>query len=181
MDPDTDRLQLAKGKYSAPNLTYQEGKAEDISGGNYDVVFSNFVLHWCEDKDIVFKQVMRSLKEGGKFGFVCSNFNVAEQFCTPGMLSVESREHIINATHIPSTEDIHKLIEANGFQVAYLHEHICEWKFDSVSKLIEFFMTHYSEYGRHHYNADAMKKQYGDGEIVFKMPCTTAILVKAHT
>ena len=72
MDPDTDRLQLAKEKYSAPNLTYQEGKAEDISGGNYDVVFSNFVLHWCEDKDIVFKQVMRSLKEGGKFGFVCS-------------------------------------------------------------------------------------------------------------
>ena len=180
IDPDIERLQLAMEKYSAPNLTYQEGTAEDITESDFDAVFSNSVLHWCEDKDAVFKQVKRSLKKGGQFGFVTpNNFDIAEQFCTPAyMISEECREYIINKTYLPSTDDLHDMITVNEFQQTYMNEHIRDWRFESVGKLIEFYMTHFNEFGRHHYNVEAMKRHYGDGEIIFKMPYTTVILVK---
>ena len=179
IDPDEERLQLARKKYPGPNLTYQEGTAENIPRGVYDFVFSNSVLHYCEDKDKVFKQVKKSLKKGGKFGFVTpNNFDAIEQFCTPAdMLSVECRENLINKTHIPRTEELRNIMSVNGFQITYMQEHIREWKFEGVSELIQFLMTHYRDFGRQHYNAEAMKRRYGDGEIVFKMPYTTATLV----
>ena len=62
-------MSLAKKMYTADNLEYYEGKAEDIPGTDYDIVFSNYVLHWCMDKDLVFKQVSKCLKKGGKFVF----------------------------------------------------------------------------------------------------------------
>ena len=45
IDPDTERLRLAKEMYSASNIEYLERSAEDIPGGRYDLVFSNHVLH----------------------------------------------------------------------------------------------------------------------------------------
>ena len=69
IDPDVERLSLAKKMYTADNLEYYEGKAEDIQGTDYDIVFSNHVIHWCMDKDLVFQQVSKSLKKGGKFAF----------------------------------------------------------------------------------------------------------------
>lgn len=179
IDPDKKRLQLARKKYPGPNLTYQDGTEVDIPGGDYDIVFSNSVLHWCENKERVFKQIKKSLKKGGKFGFVTpTNFSPAKQFCTPAdMVSAECRQGLINTTYIPSTEELQNIIGVTGFQITYMHEHIREWKFEGVSKLIEFLMTHYNEYGRQHYNAEAMKRRYGDGEIVINIPYTTATLV----
>ncbi len=46
-------------KYSAENIEYLYGTAENLPGVDFkfDMVFSNHVLHWCEDKDLVLKQV----------------------------------------------------------------------------------------------------------------------------
>ena len=50
IDIDVERLEVAREKYSASNIEYLEGNAQDIPkvGGIklYDCVFSNFVLHW---------------------------------------------------------------------------------------------------------------------------------------
>ena len=143
-------------------------------------MFSNSVLHWCEDKDTVFKKVLKSLKEGGKFGFVIpNNFDIVEQFCTPAnMFSEEYREYFIRQYHIPSTEDLHDIISENGFQITHMHEMIRKWSFEGVNKLVEFFWTTFSKFDRHHYNIEAMKQHYGDGKIVFEVPYTTVVLVK---
>jgi ubiquinone/menaquinone biosynthesis C-methylase UbiE len=77
-------LKIAKEKYSANNIEFLEGAAEEPPLQNFDVVFSNSVLHWCEDKDKVFKQVAKRLQDGGKFGFVIPvDFDATEQFFTP--------------------------------------------------------------------------------------------------
>lgn len=159
---------------------YQEGTAVDIPGGDYDAVFSNGVLHWCEDKGTIFKTVLKSLKEMGKFGFVIpNNFDIIEQFCTPAdMFSDEYRQYFMSKYHIPSTKELCNIIDVSGFQKTHMCEHIREFKFESVAKLIEFFRTTFSKFDGHHYNVEAMKRRYGDGEIVFKVPCTTVILVK---
>ena len=56
INPDADRLMLAIKKYSATNLEYHEGCAEDLPGRGYDVIFSNQVLHWVKDFDCVFQK-----------------------------------------------------------------------------------------------------------------------------
>ena len=72
IDPDVERLEIARMKHGAPNLTYYEGSAYEIPGTDYDYVFSNYVLHWIKDKDLVFKQVSKALKKGGEFAFTCT-------------------------------------------------------------------------------------------------------------
>lgn len=167
-------------KYSAHNVVYQLGKAENIPGKNYDAVFSNSVLHWCEDKDKVFKQVARSLKEGGKFGFVTpADFSIAENFCTPvDMLTPECRQNMINRARVPTSDQLLQLASDNGFASLIVTEHVRDWIFDGASKLIEFFMTHFHEVNGRHFNIDKMKQHFGDGEIVFKMSYVTTVLLK---
>ena len=178
IDPDVQRLQLAREKYSVHNVVFQEGVAEHIPGSNFDVVFSNAVLHWCEDKDRVFKEVAKSLKKGGKFGYVTpTNFSVEREFCTPAdMFSAECREYMIEIIHVPTSDELHSLASDNGFVTLYSKETIREYRFNNVYKLIEFYMTHMHKYSDEHYITEAMKRHYGEEEIVFMMPCTTAVL-----
>lgn len=77
IDPDQERLKIAREKYPANNIRYLEGRAESIPGDlMYDYIFSNFVLHYCENKDKVLEQVGTRLKQGGKFGFTCQNQDI---------------------------------------------------------------------------------------------------------
>ena len=144
-------------------------------------MFSNSVLHWCKDKDAIFKKVMDSLKKGGKFGFVTpNNFDIVEQFCSPADMfsKKEYRQYFINLHHIPSREDLRDIISENRFQITHMSESIREWRFEDVNKLVEFFRVAFSELDGRHYNVEAMKRHYGDGEIIFKMPYITAVVVK---
>ena len=176
------RLQLAREKYFADNVVFQEGTAHDIPvSKRFNVVFSNSVLHWCEDKNKVFKQVAKCLDQGGKFGYVTpNNFSVEKQFCTPSdMLSSECRQHMIKRSQIPNSDYLQNLASNNGFVTIYSKEHVREWKFENVYKLIEFHVTHVHEFSFEHYNVEAMKRHYGEGEIVFKMSYTTAVLINS--
>ena len=161
--------------------TIQEGIAESIPGGDYDAVFSNSVLHWCEDKDAVFKQVKRSLKKGGKFGFVTvSDFDFENSLFFPpeDMLESDCRLHMIDNTHITSTEDLHNLAAENGFLMVISQVDIREWRFNGVNKLVENLMTHFSDVRAESFDAEAMREHYGDGDIVILMPYTTVVLRK---
>ena len=56
IDPDVDRLMLARKKYPATNLEYHVGCAEDLPGRGYDVIFSNEFFYWVKDLDCVFQK-----------------------------------------------------------------------------------------------------------------------------
>ena len=166
---------MAREKYSAGNIIFKEGRAEDFHGSDFDVVFFNYVFHWCKEKDKVFEQVATSLKNGGKFGFVTpSNFIFLNLFCpVPEMISPECQQFMAEVMHIPTSEELHQLASSNGFVTSFTKERIQIWKFESVSKYIETFLTHYHKYGIEHYNMDVMR-----GEVVIKMPYVTEVLTK---
>ncbi len=65
MDPDHERIKVARNKYTASNLKYIEGGIEKMSKAerDYDIVFSNYVLHWIKDIDLITKQVAHCLKK----------------------------------------------------------------------------------------------------------------------
>ncbi len=45
-----DFIKVSRRKYAASNLEYIERGVEKISESDYDIVFSNYVLHWIKVK-----------------------------------------------------------------------------------------------------------------------------------
>ena len=73
VDPDKERIRVAKESYKeVENLTFAVGSTFSFPGlglETYNVIFSNFVLHWIknfEDKKKAFENMFRSLKPTGK-------------------------------------------------------------------------------------------------------------------
>ena len=73
VDPDIYRLDMARESHrKVKNLTFEEGSSANFPGmgsETYDVIFSNYVLHWIQNKEKAFSNMCRSLKPGGKIFF----------------------------------------------------------------------------------------------------------------
>ena len=70
VDPDKERLQIARENYSVSNIEYIEADDQTFPEGQYDLVFANTVIHWIQDKRALFEKVYKNLKVGGRFAFV---------------------------------------------------------------------------------------------------------------
>ena len=160
IDPNLSRLAIAREKYSAPNVVYQEGRAEDIPGTGYDAIVANYVLHWCNDKERVFMEVAKSLKKGGKFGYVTivDMHLEAKKQLLQVLFTAEGQQIVLNKTHIPSSEDLCKLASDNEFTNVYTSEEVRAINTSKdFSSTIKFYRTHYP-LGEEHFNIEAMKK-----------------------
>lgn len=70
VDPSKERIAIALEK-AVPNLSFYEGKAEDLSlfpPATIDVVFMNSTFHWVQDQPAALKECARVLKPGGRLG-----------------------------------------------------------------------------------------------------------------
>jgi ubiquinone/menaquinone biosynthesis C-methylase UbiE len=180
IDPDLERLKIAREKYSADNIEFLEKSAEELPLQQFDAIFSNFVLHWCKEKAKIFKEVAKRLQEGGKFGFVIpADFDNIETFFTPAsMFNSECREVMINTMHIPCSERVKELLLESNFAIAKLEKHEVDWVFNDVNELIEFYMTHLKDQTQKAFNFEAMKHHYGDGKIVITTSYITVVATK---
>ena len=137
------------------------GSGEDISGDDYDIVFSNYVLHWCKDKNLVFSNVAKSLKRGGKFAFAGpANFGSfdhdAQLYTSAEMFSDEFKKYVLDNLHVTSFTVYEKAASANGFEIVHLEKQDREFKFSNVRGVIEFHMTH-TKLGEEHFNVEVME------------------------
>ena len=71
-----ERLKIAREKYSARNIEYIQADDEIFPPGQYDLIFSNIVIHWIRDKEAVLKRVYKNLRIGGCFAFTTANGNL---------------------------------------------------------------------------------------------------------
>ena len=69
VDPDGERLKIAREKYSASNTEYIQADDKTFPPGLYDLIFANQVIHWIPDQKAVLKRVYDNLKPGGHFVF----------------------------------------------------------------------------------------------------------------
>ena len=70
VDPSKERIAIAREKVM-PNLSFYEGKAEDLSqfpSASIDVVFVNSTFHWVENQPVALSEFARVLKPGGRLG-----------------------------------------------------------------------------------------------------------------
>ena len=111
---------------------------------------------------------------------VTADFDIATTMYSPAdLFSPECRQHLINMVHLPSTNELLNLVIRNKFNLKFFKEHLREWRFANVSKLVEFHMTHLrGAFDETHFNTEAMQEYYGEGEIVVTMPYVTIIAEK---
>ena len=116
--------------------------------GDYDIIYSSNVLHWCKDKDLVFKQISKTLKIGGKLSIVVTGtkYNICDNIFSPTDLTLDPahRQHIIDQIYPFTPRMITNLATCNGFEIEYLGEHWHEWKFEDIQKLIEFYLVNWN-------------------------------------
>jgi arsenite methyltransferase len=70
VDPSKERITIAHEK-ATPNLSFYEGRAEDLSlfpTSSIDIVFVNSTFHWVEDQPAALRECARVLKPGGRLG-----------------------------------------------------------------------------------------------------------------
>ena len=73
VDPDRERLKIAREKYSASNIEYIQADDKTFPPGEYDLIFSNIVIHWMSDKESLLKRVHETLHPQGCFAFTTSD------------------------------------------------------------------------------------------------------------
>jgi ubiquinone/menaquinone biosynthesis C-methylase UbiE len=179
IDPDLERLELARKKYTAQNLEYLQGRAESIPGDGYDMVYSNYVLHWCEDKELVFKQVHKCLKPGGKFGFVASTYSDFTTLIPSDMISTEYKEATTTMYHPPTMDEFKRHLANNNFEILSVEEKEKKHNMGNVDKLIDAMMFHtHGKFDRTHFNVDALNRHFGEGDISFSVPSCVAVVSK---
>ena len=76
IDPDGERVKVANAEKPSDltNLSFQHHSIESFSpesGKKFDVIFSNQVLHWVDDKSCMLEKAEKLLVPNGRFVFQC--------------------------------------------------------------------------------------------------------------
>ena len=178
IDPDVERLTLARVKYPATNLVYIKGSAENLPGESYDVVFSNIVFQWVKDLDLVFQQAYRVLIEGGKFAFTFVT-GAPQRFLDTEIYSMEIKKKFCEIFFWRNEADIHQLSSKYNFEMVYMEKRTTNFVHQNVSDMIENFMgILHGSFDTSHFNVEAMRNRYGDGQVVIQDPVLSVILQK---
>ena len=71
IDPLKLRIEIARKKATAKNITFETGASDDLSfftDSSFDYVYLNSVLHWIVNKEATLAEVYRVLKPDGQLG-----------------------------------------------------------------------------------------------------------------
>ena len=127
VDPDTERIHVAQKNYSdVNNLEFVEGNGNNFPTGPYDIVFSNYVFHWIEDKESVFLKVFQSMRAGGQFGLVCLEKLISNSIIPKKVFFSDSEVYESIATKC-------------GFTVAFKSVEPHSYTFPSVDSYLDWY------------------------------------------
>ena len=144
VDPDKERIQLARKTHSKmKNLSFIEGSASNfpdfVSSNSFDIIFSNYALHWIADKKQAFKNMFESLTVGGKIAMSFITRQPSFEFNCYKELNPENVENICQMMHYESRAMIEQYCCSAGFEIIRSYKaHSIERVFQSVESLLEF-------------------------------------------
>ena len=145
VDPDLERLMLAKESYGdIPNLKFVEGSTDDFPSEEqqFDVVFSNYVLHWVSDKEGAFKRIYKSLKSGGKFGFrtvVKHNSIYFDQMLN--LMDAKRRHNTYSKMNYTPVECYQTAANSSNFLVTYKNSFTSDFGFENINAAMDFWFA----------------------------------------
>ncbi len=144
VDFSSDMVEVAQKSY--PEVPFQQADAEQLpfEAGSFDAVVANFVVHHLARPEVVFAEVSRVLKPGGRFAFVV--WGAPEEQSSIGAFfgAVEAHHDLDELPHGPLFGIIERsvyepLLTGAGLADCNLSIHDVTWRTDSLSPVLRGF------------------------------------------
>ena len=121
IDPDEQRIKVARQSHGKiKNLSFVDGSASNIPeifSESFDIIFSNYVLHWIADKQEAFNNMFASLKLGGKIAIQYVSYIPPFEINAYRELNPENCDRICGMYHCESREKIEQYCISAGFEI----------------------------------------------------------------
>ena len=183
IDPNKARLEIAENQYSRPNLVFLEANDATLPKDQYDLVFSNYVLHWIENKVAVLNKVYQNLKPGGRFAFIVPEIRPPVFDQMDNLMRPEEASKMKQDFQCMSASEYNNIATTIGFKVTCNEVEITPLNFANVDGLLKWYCG--STEGRFDpkkvdpATLVQFKQMYGDGPVENTYPRVTIILSKS--
>jgi ubiquinone/menaquinone biosynthesis C-methylase UbiE len=179
VDPDVERIELAKELYSTThiNVEFLVGDDQSFPADKYDLIFANAVIHWIVDKARALEKIYASLKPGGCFVFTTLNqpsFSLFETILGPTITN-----DTLQSLHWESKEFYNDLALSTGFVITLLDVREESYHFPNIDSVINFLKGVFKgQLGTSKESIDEMKQRHVNDSFDVLLPRLTAILSK---
>ena len=186
VDPDRERLKIAREKYSAQNIEYIQADDKTFPSDHYDIVFCNTVIHWIHDKEALYKRVCKNLKPGGQFAFSTPDGSLPvpaigkklfDKLLGPNFLvwMLQEKEVYLSAN------DYETLACRTGLEISILRTRNINmgWKNldDYIDAMHGWFQGEFDPSQVDKDVLEELKTEYGDGPVVQEQPIIQLYIV----
>jgi len=144
VDFSPQMVKTAQSHY--PDIVFREANAEQLpfDDGVFDAVVSNYVVHHLARPEVVFREISRVLKPGGRFVFVV--WGAPEEQSSIGAFfgAVEAHHDIAELPHGPlfgvtELSVFEPLLADAGLENCQLTTHGVTWKTESLEPVLRGF------------------------------------------
>ena len=182
IDPNKGRLEIAEKQYSRPNLVFLEANGATLPKDQYDLVFSNYVLQWIENKVAVLNKIYQNLKPGGRFAFTVSEHRAPILEQLDSLMGPKVANKMKQDLQYMSASEFNCIATTIGFKVICSEVEIQPFNFANVDCLLKWYCA--TTEGR--FDPDKVepatleefKQTYGDCPVENSCPQVTIILSK---
>ena len=179
VDPDGERLKIAREKYPASNIQYIQADDKTFPPEQYDLVFSNAVIHWISDKQRLLKHVYNNLCTGGHFAFTTPNgffpnpavgIKLFDELVHPNFLHQMFHEKMI----LLSCSEYRNIATAAGFKNMFTTVKSIDLQWSSLDSYVDsmygWFQGEFDPKQFDKDKFDEIKQQHGDVPVVAPEP-----------
>ena len=179
VDPDGERLKIAREQYSASNIEYIQADDQTFPSAQYHVIFANAVIHWIRDKEALFKRVYDNLNPGGQFAFTTPDGffpipeigkNVFDILVHPGFL----HQMFNGKMSLLSESEYKSLPSISRFTQITTAVKSVDFQWDDLDSYIEsmygWFQGAFDPKSFDKHVLENLKEQFGDGPIHLPKP-----------
>ena len=128
-DPSSERISFAMENNAAPQISYFINDATSFLSSKqdeYDVIYSNYVLHWIKDKESLFCGIKKALKlEGISFHWTMYK-DIEDTFFVHLLNPAEVKNLRLSLPMVPEQE-LKRLASEAGLLTYYFDSHIGGW------------------------------------------------------
>ena len=176
VDPDDERIALAQETYGGiSNLSFCEGTAErfPVDEEQYDIVFSNYVFHWVEDKGAAFAKIYKSLKPGGVFGLttVLDRSLFLDEMVE--LMPTKEKEKVFSKFHFRPKKFYEDTAFSCNFSILSMDSFLRKYKFNNFDETVKFLyaVTHgnFQPDFVEKTKLESLNHQFGDGPVEFDL------------
>ena len=187
VDPDGERLKVAREKYSANNIEYAQADDKTFpTARQYDLVFCNVAVHWISDKSGLYKRVYDCLRPGGRFAFTTPDGSLP--IPTIGkklfdeLLGPEFLHRLNSEVEVYLTADVYKsMASTTGFEITSVTTQNSRPQWRNLDHYITAMHGWFGgEFDPAQFDSDALqllKREYGDGPVVQTDPIKNLVVV----